>query len=120
MCILILMEALLTILETWKQPKCLSVDESMRKMCCMYAMEYYLSIKNNEILGCVCLFELWFCQEIYPGVELSGHKVVLFLIFLRDLHTILHNDCNNLHPHQQCRRDSFSPYPLHRLFYIYI
>ena len=118
MCILILTEALLTILETRKQTVCLSVDESMRKMCCMYAMEYYLAIKNNEILGCMCLFELRFCQEIYPGVELSGHKVVLFLIFLRDLPTILHNDCNKLHPHQQCRRVSFSPHPLHHLFYI--
>ena len=50
----------------------------MKKMCCMYAMEYYLTIKHNETLGCMCIFELCFSQEIYPGVE---HKVVLFLIF---------------------------------------
>ena len=43
-------------------------------------------------LGCMYLFKLvgfFFFLMIYPGVELLGHMVVLFLVFLRKLHTFL-------------------------------
>ena len=41
--------ALLTVAETWKQPKCPLTDECI-KMRYMYTMEYYSAIKKNEIL----------------------------------------------------------------------
>ena len=39
--------ALFTIARTWKQPRCLSVDEWIRKLWYICTMEYYSSIKQN-------------------------------------------------------------------------
>ena len=41
--------ALFTIARTWKQPKCPSTDEWIKKMWLIYTMEYYSAIKRNEI-----------------------------------------------------------------------
>ena len=41
--------ALFTIVRTWKQPKCPSTDEWLKKMWHIYTMEYYSAIKRNEI-----------------------------------------------------------------------
>ena len=42
--------ALFTIAKTWKQPKCPSTDDWIRKMWYIYTMEYYLAIKKNDIM----------------------------------------------------------------------
>ena len=40
---------MLTIAGTWKQPKCPSTDERVRRMWYAYTMEYYSTINRNEI-----------------------------------------------------------------------
>ena len=39
--------ALFTIARTWKQPRCLSADEWIRKLWYIHTMEYYSAIKKN-------------------------------------------------------------------------
>ena len=40
---------LFTIGKTWKQPKCPSTDEWIKKMWYIYTMEYYSAIKKKEM-----------------------------------------------------------------------
>ena len=40
---------LFTITKTWKPPKCSSMNEWIKKMGCIYTMEYYSAIKKSEI-----------------------------------------------------------------------
>ena len=41
--------ALFTIAVTWKQPKCPSTEEWIKKMWYIYTMEYYSAINRNKI-----------------------------------------------------------------------
>ena len=67
--------ALFTIVRTWKQPKCPSTDEWIKKMWYMHTIEYYSAIKRNE----TDLFvEIWMDLETIMLTELSqkGEKKI--------------------------------------------
>ena len=46
-CIPVFITVLFTIARTWKQPRCLSTDEWIRKLWYIYTKEYYSAIKKN-------------------------------------------------------------------------
>jgi hypothetical protein len=43
--------ALFTIAKLWKQPRCPTINEWIKKMCYLYTMEYYSAMKKNESLS---------------------------------------------------------------------
>ena len=43
--------ALFAIAKTWKQPKCPSTEEGIKKMWYIYTMEYYSSLKKERNNG---------------------------------------------------------------------
>ena len=57
-----LITALSTIAKLWKEPKCPSTDERIKKMWYVYTMEYYSITKNNEILPFAMI---WGAREYY-------------------------------------------------------
>ena len=63
--------ALFTTAKTWKQPKCPSTDEWIKKMWYVYAMEYYSATKKNEIMP---FAGTWMDLEIIILCELSQTK----------------------------------------------
>ena len=48
-CTLMFIAAQFTIAKTWNQPKCPSTVDWIKKLWDMYSIEYYTSVKNNEI-----------------------------------------------------------------------
>ena len=47
-CILLFITALFTITRMWRQTRCPSIGECLKKPWYIYTMEYYLAIKRNE------------------------------------------------------------------------
>ena len=56
------------IARTWKQPKCPSTENWLKKMWYIYTMEYYSAIKRNQIGSFV---ETWMDLEIVIQSEVS-------------------------------------------------
>ena len=59
---------LFTVARTWKQPKCPSTEEWIKKMQYIYTMEYYSAIKRNKIGSFV---EIWMDLDTVIQSELK-------------------------------------------------
>ena len=67
-CTSMFIAALFTIAKIWKQRKCPSADEWIKKMSYICTMEYYSSIKTNEILS---FATAWIELEVIVFNEIS-------------------------------------------------
>ena len=72
-----LIAALFTIARSWKQRKCPSTDEWIKKMWYIYTMEYYSAIKRDKIGSFV---ETWMYLKTAIQSEVSQKEKNIYRI----------------------------------------
>ena len=73
--------ALFTIARTWKQPKCSSTENWIKKMWYVYPIRYYSAIKKNKIMSFAAT---WIDLEVAKHREVNEtpkEKYMILLIF---------------------------------------
>ena len=85
-------EILFTIVRTWKQPRCASADEWIRKLWSIYTMEYYLAIKRNAFES---VLKKWMNLEPIIQSEVSQKVIdkyhILMDIYKKSRKMVLNN-----------------------------
>ena len=74
--------ALFTITRTWKQPRCPSTDEWIKKLWYIYTTEYYSNIKRNTFEPVLMNLELIIQSEVSQKEKDKYHILTYIYIYI--------------------------------------
>ena len=102
-CIPFFLAALFTIARTWKQPRCPSTDEWIKKLWYMYTMDYYSAIKRNTFES---VLMRWMNLEPIIQSEVGQKKKDNYCILIarRDKKAFLSDQCKKIKVNKEWER----------------
>ena len=106
-CTPMVIAALFIIARTWKQPRCSSADEWIRKLWCTYTMEYYSGIKKSTFES---VLMRWMKLEPIIQSEVSQKEntntvyACIYMEFRKIVTTIIHATQKKTH---KCKEQTF-------------